>query len=58
MTKPNMDVIEKAVQNLERFLCLELDIDLGHDVLRTLDDWSGLRRKIQDHIHFDSEGST
>ena len=58
MNKPNIDLIEKAVQNLERSLCHELDIDLGHDVLRPLDDWSGLRRKIQDHLHFDSGSST
>lgn len=41
--------IEDAICKLEKIICDELDIDLGHDILKPLDDWNGLRGKIQDH---------
>jgi|11BtaG_2_1085332.scaffolds.fasta_scaffold115284_1 hypothetical protein len=41
--------IENAICKLEKIICDELDIDLGHDILKPLDDWKGLRGKIQDH---------
>ncbi len=41
--------IEDAICNLEKIICDELDIDLGNDILKPLDDWNGLRGQIQDH---------
>ena len=38
--------IEKAICELERIICRELDIDLGDEILKPLDDWSGLRNII------------
>jgi hypothetical protein len=39
--------IEDAICKLEKIICDELDIDLGHDILKLLDDWYGLRAKIE-----------
>lgn len=39
--------IEDAICDLEKIICDELDIDLGHDILKPLDDWKGLRSKIE-----------
>ena len=38
--------IENAICNLEKIICDELDIDLGDEILKPLDDWSGLRNII------------
>ncbi len=39
--------IEDAICKLEKIICDELAIDLGHDILKPLDDWNGLRNKIE-----------
>ena len=33
--------IEDAICKLEKIICDELDIDLGHDILKPLDVWLG-----------------
>ena len=38
--------IEDAICKLEKIICDELDIDLGDEILKPLDDWSGLRNII------------
>ena len=38
--------IEDAICKLEKVICDELDIDLGDEILKPLDDWSGLRNII------------
>ena len=38
--------IEGAICKLEKIICDELDIDLGDEILKPLDDWSGLRNII------------
>tara|TARA_R110002072_G_scaffold292064_1_gene460484 strand:+ start:351 stop:566 length:216 start_codon:yes stop_codon:yes gene_type:complete len=40
------DRIEDAICKLEKIICDELDIDLGDEILKPLDDWSGLRNII------------
>ena len=40
------DRIEDAICKLENIICDELDIDLGDEILKPLDDWSGLRNII------------
>ena len=40
------DKIEDAICKLEKLICDELDIDLGDEILKPLDDWSGLRNII------------
>ena len=44
MTK--YEKIEDAICKLEKIICDELDIDLGDEILKPLDDWSGLRNII------------
>ncbi len=39
--------IEDAICDLEKIICDELDIDLEHDILKSLDAWNGLRNKIE-----------
>ena len=38
--------IEDAICKLEKIICDELDIDLGDEILKPLDDCSGLRNII------------
>ncbi len=38
--------IEDAICKLEKIICDELDIDLGDEILKPLDDWNGLRNII------------
>ena len=52
ITKTNFESrekIENAICKLEKIICDELGIDLGHEVLKPLDDWRGLRDKIERH---------
>lgn len=41
--------IENAICDLEKIICDELDIDLGHPVLRTLN-YHGDRRNLRDSV--------